>query len=412
MWHACLAHSLIIPFPRCPTRAPQRLVSLLHFTFTIRVQHYSSTFYLRPLQSLMWSESSDGALSSSTTGRNSNRRNILIVGGVSVGKSSLINLISGEQRATTSSGAKSCTHHSQEHIVTLDGVEFALYDTAGLLEVQGYMKKPMYLDPVYQAYNLVSKLEQSGGISLLVFCMKGGRISVTMTETYNLFVEVLCSRPVPVAIVVTHLEMWDDMEDWWRENQRAIQEYGLGSVGHACITTTRGYSNIFSYKYELSRETIRKLLLDYSDRVAWKEENASWVGRVGKQMRTWLSPRRVKQFDGSDMKKKLVKRCGFSVKDAETVTRTVEQLRWVSLNTPNETESLLVEQKSEHSQENSGDTPAADGERSIDENGATEESGQKISSDRPKYSENPWFDERFGFDSSNCISLPIISYTS
>ena len=360
----------------------------------------------------MWPESSDGALPDSTTDRNSNRRNILIVGDVGIGKSSLINLISSEQRAATSSGAATCTLHSQEYIVTLEGVEFALYDTVGLHETQRNRRTDDHLDAVHQAYELISRLERSGGISLLVFCMKGGRISITTMQTYNLFVEVLCSRPVPVAIVVTHLEMFDNMEEWWRENQSAIQEHGLRSVGHACITTTRGYKNTFSDKYELSREKIQKLLLDYSDRVAWKEENASWVGRVGKQMRTWLSPRRVKQFDGSDMKKKLVKRCGFSVEDAETVTRTVEQLRWVSLDTPNETESLLVEQKSEHSQENSGDTPAADGERSIDENGATEESGQKISSDRPEYSENPWFDERFGFDSSNCISLPIISYTS
>ena len=361
----------------------------------------------------MWSESSLGALPSSTTDRNSNRRNILIVGDVGVGKSSLINLICGEQRAATSSVATTSTLHSEDsYIVTLQGVEFALYDTVGLHETQGNRKTAVYLDAVHRTYALISALERSGGINLLVFCMKGGRISITMTQIYNLFVEVFCSRLVPVAIVVTHLEMFDDMEEWWRKNQRAIQEYGLGSVGHACITTTRGLDRVFDDKYELSREITRKLLLDYSNRVAWKE-NPSWVGRVGKQMQTWLSPRRVKQFDSSDMKMKLVKRCGFSVEDAETVARTVEQVRRISRHTLNENKQFLVEQpKSEQSQQISGDTPGADEERSIDENGATEESEQKISSDRPDYSENPWFDEKFGFDSSNCISLPIISYTS
>ena len=432
MWYACLVHSLSLPFPTATTPS-------LHFAFAIRVQHYSSIFYPRPLQSIMWSESSHGALPSSTTDRNSNRRNILIVGEGYVGKSSLINLITGGNQAFTSSVHPATrTLHSQEYIVTLEGVEFALYDTASLEGLPG-VEKADYLDAIHQTYELISTLERSGGISLLIFCMKGERISITATQTYNLFVEVLCSRPVPVAIVVTHLEILDNMEEWWRQNQGVIQEYGLRSVGHACITTTRGLDNMFGVKYELSREIIHKLLLDYHDSdslVAWKEENTSWVGRVGMRMGAWLlspSPRGVKQ-----LKEKLVKRCGFSVEDAEAVSSRVEKLRrisWATLRDKNK--SLLAERISEESkeisgdtpaaneerpidkngatkesQETSGDTPAANEERSIDKNGATEESRQKISSDGPEYSENPWFDERFGFDSSNCISLPIISYTS
>ena len=357
----------------------------------------------------MCSELSHGALPSSTTDSDSNRPNIVIVGDIGVGKSSLINLISNEQRAVTSNGAAICTCHPEEYIVTLGGVEFALYDTVGLDEMQGDMKTTHHLDAVHQACELIFKLEQSGGINLLVFCMTGWRISIRTTQIYNLFVEALCSRPVPVAVVVTHLEIFDNMEEWWRRNQRVIQEYGLTgrSVGHACITTVRGYKNMFSDKYELSREIIQKLLLDYGNRAAWKDEYASGVGWVRMQVETWLSPRKKQE-----LKEMLVKRCGFSVTDAEAVARRAEQLRRTSPNTPNENESLLVEQKSEQSQEISGDTPGADEERSIDENGATEESRQKISSDGPEHPENPWFDERFGFDSSNCISLPIISYTS
>ena len=296
---------------------------------------------------------------SPTISDNPNRRNILIVGDVGVGKSSLVNLISGKDIAKTSSGAKSCTLHSEEYIVTLDGVEFALHDTAGLHEAQGNMKKTEYLDAVYQAYALISRLEQSGGISLLVFCMKGGRVSITMQQTYNLFVGVFCNRQVPVVVVVTHLEMFDCMEQWWDENEKAVKEYGLRSHGHACITTTRGYKQIFSDKYEESREIIRKLLLEYSGRAAWKEEKASWVKRVVLHMRGWLSPRRVKQLDGSDLRRKLTKRCGFSVEDAELVAYKIEQSRGVS-----------------------------------------EEEARS------------WFDEKFGTDSNSSVDLPAVPYTS
>jgi len=303
---------------------------------------------------------SESTCSSPTLSEQPIRRNILIVGDVGVGKSSLVNLIAGENRAVTSSGAKSCTLQSQEHIVTLDGVEFALHDTAGLHEAQGNMKTSDYLDAVHQAYALISRLEQSGGINLLVFCMKGGRISITMQQTYNLFVEVLCNRQVPIVVAVTHLEMFDNMEQWWRENEDAIKEYGLRSFGHACITTTRGYRGIFTDKYEQSKEIIRKLLLDFSGRVTWKEERASWVKRIVLHMRTWLSPRRQKRVDGSDLKKKLIKRCGFSIEDADLVARKIEQSRRAS-----------------------GDV-----------------SGE----------EQSWFDEKFANDSSSCVSLPIVPY--
>ena len=303
---------------------------------------------------------SDSICSSPTISEHPSRPNILIVGDVGVGKSSLVNLIAGDDRAITSSGAKSCTLHSQEYVVTLDGVEFALHDTAGLHEAQGNMKTSDYLDAIHQAYGLISRLERSGGISLLVFCMKGGRISITMQQTYNLFVEVLCNRQVPVVIAVTHLEMFDDMEEWWRENDGAIKEYGLRSLGHACITTTRGYRNIFSDKFEQSREVIQKLLLDYSGRIGWKEEKASWVKRVVLHMRTWLSPRRIKRFDGSDLKRKLVKRCGFSVEDAELVAWKIEQSRRMSAD-------------------------------------ALEE-------------EKLWFDEKSGTDTSSCVSFPAVPY--
>jgi GTPase SAR1 family protein len=303
---------------------------------------------------------SDSTCSSPTIYDNPNRRNILIVGDVGVGKSSLVNLISGRDLAKTSSGAKSCTLHSEEYTVTLDdGVEFALHDTAGLHEAQGNMKKTEYLDAVHQAYSLISRLERSGGISLLVFCMKGGRVSITMQQTYNLFVDVFCNRQVPVVIVVTHLEMYDCMEQWWNENGKAIKEYGLRSHGHACITTTRGYKKIFSDKYEESREIIQKLLLEFSGRVTWKEERASWVKRMVLHMRGWLSPRRVKQLNGSDLRRKLTRRCGFSVEDAELVAQKIERGM-------------------------SGDAPAGD---------------------------KSWFDEKFGTDSSS-VSLPVVPYTS
>ena len=319
--------------------------------------HRTAPFVLSHMPSAM---QPDGVCSSPTTSDNLNRRNILIVGDVGVGKSSLINLISGRELAKTSNGAKSCTLRWEEYIVTLDGVEFGLHDTAGLHEAKGGMNRKEYLDSVSQAYSLISTLERSGGISLIVFCMRFGRVTSTMQDTYNLFVEVFCNRQVPVVIVVTYLDSQHPMEQWWKDNEKDIKYYGLRSLGHACITTTRGPTKAWSDNYDESRAIVKGLLLKHSDRVAWKEEKAGWFKRVVLFLWGWLSPR-VKQRDRSDLRTKLNKRCGLSVEDADLVAQKIEQSREVS-----------------------GDAPEGDNKS--------------------------WFDEKFGTDSSVSLSAASKSY--
>ena len=255
-----------------------------------------------------------------TTG-NPNHRNILIVGDVGAGKSSVVNLIAGEGLAETSDGAAPSTLSSQEYIVTFDGVKFSLHDTAGMHEAKGSMKDKEYLQSVYQACMLISKLEQSGGISLLMFCVKGTRITSSVQETYSLFREVFCHHQVPVVTVVTHLEQYADMEQWWNKNEKHIKEYGLISDGHICITAARGYEGMHNQKYEESGQMVRKLLLEHSCR-AWQEDRGTWIKRVLQYMGL-LS----KKPSGSKLRKLLTKRCGFSEEEAKLVAQKIEKSR-------------------------------------------------------------------------------------
>jgi len=301
----------------------------------------------------------DSICSSPTNSDIPGHRNILIVGDVGVGKSSLINLIADGELAATSDGAKSCTFQSKGYPVTLRGVEFVLHDTAGQHEAKGGMKDIEYLNAVHQAYSLISRLEQSGGISLLVYCMRFGRVTIAMQQTYNLFVEVFCNRQVPVVIVVTHLERYGCMEEWWKKHEKDINDYELKSDGHACITTIRGLEDTHLKNYEQSRMAIEKLLLEHSGRPPWKDERISWVKRLMGHMRNWLSPRHVKHIDGAGLRKKLINRCGFSPDDAKLLAKKMEELR----------------------------------------------------RDVPKQDKSP-FNKNFGPGRSSSVTLPVVSYTS
>jgi hypothetical protein len=49
---------------------------------------------------------------------------------------------------------------------------------------------------------LLKSLE--GGVSLLVFVMEKGRIKKSLDENYKLFVDAICMKKVPVALMITH----------------------------------------------------------------------------------------------------------------------------------------------------------------------------------------------------------------
>ncbi|KIJ05543.1 hypothetical protein PAXINDRAFT_93341, partial [Paxillus involutus ATCC 200175] len=93
---------------------------------------------------------------------------------------------------------------------------------------------------------LIRSLRSAGGVDLLIFCIRGGRLSATLQHNYRLFSEFLCQNQVPIALVVTNLEreQWR-MEDWWDQNSESARiEHGIEVVGRACITAIPGLENI------------------------------------------------------------------------------------------------------------------------------------------------------------------------
>ncbi|KAG1820662.1 hypothetical protein EV424DRAFT_1539485 [Suillus variegatus] len=199
--------------------------------------------------------------------------NVVIFGQAGAGKSLLVNLMAGEDVAKTSSDMERCTTKWEEYFIKFDGGSYNIFDTVGLQEPQlptclqpSTPPQPptssQYLYAVENAHSLIQKLERQGGIDLLMFCMRAGRLTATLQNNYRLFNEFLCEKKVPVIIVITCLENeTGEMDDWWKANKETLHHQDFRVDGHACITAIRGNC---PERYEQSRTTIRKIVKEFT----------------------------------------------------------------------------------------------------------------------------------------------------
>ncbi|KAN0090955.1 P-loop containing nucleoside triphosphate hydrolase protein [Tylopilus felleus] len=179
--------------------------------------------------------------------------NIILFGETGVGKSSVINLIAGRSIAETSPDVQGCTMSFKPYSFNVGNRTFHIWDTVGLEEPE--FGNNGYLPAIEQACDLIHQLSNRGGVDLLLFCIRGNRVTATTQSNYRLFYEVLCRESVPIALVITHLEREPDMEGWWMRNMESLEKYGIKAAGHACVTGLPTHS-----KYRESKLNIHQLL--------------------------------------------------------------------------------------------------------------------------------------------------------
>ena len=242
----------------------------------------------------------------------------------------MVNLIAGQKLAKTSPDASACTFTYDPYPVVLQSNRpFWIWDTVGLNEPE--ISHENYLRAVHQAYKLIKELERSGGVHLLLLCMRG-RITKSVQQNYKLFVKVFCEKKVPLCVVVTNLENEPCMEDWWTTNEEVFKKYGISTDGHACITASPGIDDIFRDRYEESGKRIRKLLLDLElklSREGWRKDSRTWLsdllGKLTKMLP--LRHRRSGQPTCQELMEKLVRECGFSRREATVIANSIGKIR-------------------------------------------------------------------------------------
>jgi len=100
------------------------------------------------------------------------------------GKSSVMNLMTARQVATISPDSRRCTMHWTEYTVTFDNkTQYQVFDTVGL---GGPLIQPQeYLSAITNVRGLINALKERGGTNLLLFYIRGRRVTATTQSHYK-----------------------------------------------------------------------------------------------------------------------------------------------------------------------------------------------------------------------------------
>ncbi|KAF5326019.1 hypothetical protein D9611_001006 [Ephemerocybe angulata] len=236
------------------------------------------------------------------------RHNIVVFGESGTGKSSIVNMLCGHDQAPVAGAAVGCTLESKGYEGEINGQPYMFWDTCGLNEGEG--GKIPDMKAAAALYHLLCNLED--GVSLLVFCMRGPRITEIKYSNWELFREVICQKEVPTVLAVTHLEQ-EELDGWWSENQAAFKRAKIrpdkarhrefqqeewdeihSDPGVACITATKGKVKrnqyLYQEEYDASCAKIRKLVFEAHLPEPWKLERVEWFQRVTREVKTGCWP--------------------------------------------------------------------------------------------------------------------------
>ena len=130
-------------------------------------------------------------------------------------------------------------------------------------------------------YRLMRGLDD--GVSLLVYVVRGPRLSDSIRKNYELFYEIFCEKKVPIVLVITGLEHEEDMDSWWKRNEATYKDENMTFADASCITAIKGKKDIFAQEFEESRGKVEELIWNNCSETTWVPPaggKESWLGTI------------------------------------------------------------------------------------------------------------------------------------
>jgi len=165
-------------------------------------------------------------------------------------------MLAGSSVANVSDSPMGSTCSNQEHSINRqDGYTYTFWDTPGCNESEhGTL-------PSQAAAQNLQSLVMAQPVDLLIYCIRS-RLVDMIRVNYELVSKTLHKESVPIVLVVTGLENRNDMDEWWRDNEKTIKKMKMSFDGHACITSSKGKNNVYEKEYKESAEKVWALVVE------------------------------------------------------------------------------------------------------------------------------------------------------
>ena len=199
-------------------------------------------------------------------------------------------MILGSDKANVGHNLLGETFRSTTYTVGINGKIYNLHDTVGLGEHSGGTVDNR--KAIGNLYRLLADLSNSGGVNLLVYVMKRGRLTDSIHKNYALFYHGFCESKVPIVVIVTGCEdVGPSMDGWWIENEDLFTNAGMSFNGHACVCAFRGRkTNAGGYPDEdLVKESmgvVKQLVFQNCMSKGWEKVRNS----LSRGLKLWNSP--------------------------------------------------------------------------------------------------------------------------
>ena len=173
----------------------------------------------------------------------------------------MINMLAGKNVANVSSAKFGVTISPESYNIPKGNKTYTFWDTCGLNEGE---KGSV---PAQDAANKLVELLKSMSVGLIIYFARGPRFLNEVNANKTMFdrIRSACGDKVPIVLVVTELEQWDDMDEWWMTYENEVMRLKLPFQGCACVTTIKGRNNMYETKYEQSTNKVWELVEAHHD---------------------------------------------------------------------------------------------------------------------------------------------------